>query len=131
MTEILKFKFDMLPPNHNEWDRMHWGRRTEIKEAWIYHILVQKREQLPETEWDGPCWPYAKVEVFYRVHRRRDQDNATAMLKPVLDALRRCKVIENDSYERCRLQVEQQLVTLQTAEGMEMVVQPIAPPAKK
>lgn len=108
LPDKLTFDFDILPPNANEWTRMFWAKRHNIQLGWDFSVKVQLNDQWPVSA-DPPLFERVKLDVLFTVKRRRDQDNAAAMMKPVIDALRHCAVIRNDSYKRLELEITQVL----------------------
>lgn len=93
---IYRFEFDALPPNHNDWDRMHWTKRKIFKDQW----LVYMQQFRNETAWfPEDMLPLKECGVVWRmfVGRRRDWDNCGGMLKPVLDGMKTAELVVNDS----------------------------------
>lgn len=89
--------FPVLPPNHNEWDRMHWSARQVYKNQWLSLGQAWRNEWQPGAR--GDTLPLRQCGVIWRlvVARRRDWDNVGGMLKPVLDGMRGAELIQNDS----------------------------------
>lgn len=86
--------FNVLPPNHNDWDRMHYRVRMGHKQQWFELMCAVKSE----IEWQHEL-PLKKCGVTWVLHvaRRRDWDNAPAMLKPVFDGMKAAGIVMNDS----------------------------------
>ena len=81
--------------------RMHWTRRKRYTEA--VQALVSTPRNRPE-----PFNCVVRV-VLYRAYKARpmDPDNLTACAKPVLDALVRARIIQDDSAKHIELEVQQ------------------------
>lgn len=86
MKQTIKVK--ELTPSLNKWQRMHWGKRSKIKEQWIWLIKEQKPKKHPES-----------VHITYtRVSSRKmDLDNVGGSFKAIGDALVKCGIIEDDN----------------------------------
>lgn len=91
---IYSLPFNVLPPNHNDWDRMHYRVRAGFKQQWFELMLEMKQK----ISWEHEL-PLKECEVVWVLHvaRRRDWDNAAGMLKPVLDGMKAAGIVQNDS----------------------------------
>lgn len=83
-----KIIVEELAPSLNKWQRMHWGKRSKIKEQWQWLI----KEQKPHMHDRPVSITYTRVST-----QPMDLDNTAASFKPIGDALVKCGVIEDDS----------------------------------
>lgn len=88
----------------NRWGRMHWGQRNRLRQEWEHDIwallTIDDRMRLRIA---GGTVRRMRVEVTRDVPSGRnlikDDDNLTAACKPLLDALKRLKLIHDDRRE--------------------------------
>jgi len=89
----------MSMPSLNAWSRWHWTQKREFLNGLTDAVRVLVLEKCPS------CTPLGKCEIqvvhYFRVRRRRDQDNACP--KFLLDALRRAGLIQDDNAEACAI----------------------------
>jgi Holliday junction resolvase RusA-like endonuclease len=79
-----------LPPLLNVWQRMHWAKRSKVKEAWIWLLKQQKPKIHSES---------VRI-IFTRVSTQMaDFDNIGGSFKAIGDALTKCGVIQDDNPE--------------------------------
>jgi len=72
------------PPSLNQQERMHWAKRQRVRDWWAQQAwVVWLRAGQPRFE-----RPVIQYRLYYRDNRRRDQDNAIASCKPILDGLK-------------------------------------------
>ena len=87
--------------------RIHWGQRKRMFEAWAWHVSVALNRL-----GNGPRLPEAlkrrrKVFIYQVRTRRLDRDNLWASVKPICDALKKNKLIFDDSEKWIELEVTQ------------------------
>ena len=102
------------PPSLNKMLRLHWHKRNGLFRDiyWQVHAGLHRRS-------DGPdCWrlrePFAGRVVITAERFSRgklDPDNLIGSLKPVIDGLRHCGVIEDDTAQHVRLGEIEQVYT--------------------
>lgn len=84
-------------PSLNAWSRWHWTQKRGFLNGLTDAVRLLVLEKCPS------CSPLGKCEVqivhYFRVRRRRDQDNACP--KFLLDALRHAGLIQDDNAEAC------------------------------
>lgn len=87
-------------PSLNEYLRWHWAERekygTELREPLI---LLKTAYKLPTLE-------RARIEsvICFKAKRKRDQDNYTGGLKPLIDAIKEAHIIAEDDSEVLKIQ---------------------------
>ena len=101
---MLTLRLPYLPPR--EWNpnsRTHWRARETAKILVQDEIIALVREQ----NWDHPALPMANVKLTWTFpdNRRRDPDNLVAASKPLIDALTKAGVIEDDSWQHMNLEI--------------------------
>jgi hypothetical protein len=81
--------------------RMHWAARRKYNQAW-YYLVSQAL---------GGCRPIVKdravVSISQMRKRKFDPDNLVASVKPILDALVKLEIIEDDSSKFIDLECSQ------------------------
>lgn len=77
-----------LTPGLNRWQRMHWGKRSKIKEKWQWLI----KEQNPQKHASSVNITYTRVST-----QPMDLDNVGGSFKAIGDALVKGGIIEDDS----------------------------------
>lgn len=97
----MKLEIQGVPPSLNKVLRMHWTAKTRLNNAWYYLV----REKMPEHY----LKPFVKMRcsVILTHSRAYDHDNAYGAVKPVIDALKRWKLIFDDTPEYLDLEVVQ------------------------
>jgi Holliday junction resolvase RusA-like endonuclease len=90
-------------PSLNETMRMHWAKRTELKDGMAW-ILATSGHQHPT--YGSRC---RAVITVYQKTRRFDEDNLHGACKPVIDALRATGYIYRDSPDWLDLEIRQEL----------------------
>lgn len=93
--------FPEIAPSQNEYDRWHWARKAREREAYqtVYEAeLCRKGNKCPRG--------FERVEIhavlMYPDSRRRDSDNAGAVLKKWFqDSLVHLGIIPDDTHDRC------------------------------
>lgn len=100
-------QFDQLPPSNNQLLRMHWRRRKQLLDAWIFHVKTQAQElNLPA---ERPAWRM-RVQANFLVYRLMDDDNAEARFKLIGDALVKAGLLLDDNSAALQLEVLQSKV---------------------
>lgn len=80
------FELPYLLPTLNEWERMHWASRRRYKRKLARNIgttMLITGQRFPDLS----RYPRADVRVERHSSRSPDNDNLTASVKPLLDAL--------------------------------------------
>src|SRR5690606_18584955 len=81
------------PPSLNQQERMHWAKRQRVRDWWAQQAwVVWLRAGQPRFE-----RPVIQYRLYYRTNRRRDQDNAIASCKPILDGLKGHAFVDDHS----------------------------------
>jgi hypothetical protein len=81
-------KINKLSPSLNEWQRMHWGKRSKIKKLW--HWLI--KEQKPTKHGGSVIITYTRVST-----QPMDLDGVGGSFKAIGDALVKEGIIEDDN----------------------------------
>lgn len=96
MNEVVTLVFDELPPGLNGRKgllRMHWKLRQQLNQRWYWLVLNALNGKRPDAFSETrPC----NVRATRHDCRPMDWDNFGASLKPVLDGLIKCGVLEDD-----------------------------------
>lgn len=85
--------------------RTRWLRR--INEAFLEAKAARGHSRVSIWEKPPKCRVRVTVERFGRMEHALDGDNFTGGLKPVLDALRKLELIDNDTHQAIDLQGRQ------------------------
>lgn len=108
---ILPLPPKALSPNA----RKHWTGRAEAASTYRQHAWAMTRNAMHErakveqaTSFPGPLRPLrapvlVDIIATYRIHRRRDEDNLYASVKPALDGIVDAGLIPDDSSEYLRI----------------------------
>ena len=91
-----------VPPSLNKVLRMHWATKRRLSGRWqslVWAMIPQR----------GNRWEQRKKRMVLTLHHSRlyDKDNAYGACKVVVDAMRHCGFIVNDTEEWLDLSVEQ------------------------
>jgi hypothetical protein len=80
---------------------MHWAERSRYNKGWVNEILAANRGYMTPKE--------CVCSVLITLKRKRfcDSDNAIASCKPVIDAMRKCGILYDDSPKWMELNVIQ------------------------
>jgi hypothetical protein len=91
-----------IPESPNELRRFHWRHRHRHDKMWKEEVYWASLPHRPDS-------PLAKAHITIdrRSWGRLDPDNLTSSMKPVVDALRYARVIENDTEDHIKLDVTQ------------------------
>lgn len=87
-------------PSRNESEkaaRTHWTVGARHKKQWT-EFCASQMSNIPPTEQPCTC-----TLTFYEKNYRRDNDNAIAGTKFILDALQLKNIIKNDSHKLLKL----------------------------
>lgn len=92
-----------VPPSLNKVLRMHWVVKRKLSTYWetlVWTLIPHK----------GNRWEGKKKQVLLTLHHSRfyDKDNAYGACKVVVDALKNCGFIMDDTEEWLDLNVEQE-----------------------
>lgn len=99
---MITLEIPRIPASPNEMRRFHWRHRYRHDQIWkqeIGYAVVSKRPAVP--------FPRAKVTIDRRSRGSLDPDNLVSSMKPVIDALRHSRIIENDTADHIQLTVTQ------------------------
>lgn len=80
-----------LLPNRKGQKR-HWAVEHKYRKAWHTAVRAALGTQRPPEP-----WPHSHLTLTRRSDKQPDEDNLMASWKPVIDGLRACGVIEDDS----------------------------------
>lgn len=113
--------FEMLPPNANAYARMHWRVRHETLQMWTGYAQALRAAFVITQPLDK-----FEIEATFYVHRLRDLDNLTAMLKMPIDALRHAGIIANDNPKHLvKLDADQRQIYKLQSEFLEMILREV------
>ena len=105
-SESIWFVIPRVPTSLNKMLRKHWSFRAKEQEIWNDEVFIavpiERRQQWKKLIFkeDGKPNPAVHVQVEIKVvwaKRRLDPDGLTGSLKPILDAMRKNRLIYNDS----------------------------------
>jgi len=108
-----------LPSALNQRNKWHWAKRARETKDW--RLLVRAACGLPGT---GEVQGKHRVTITMYRKRLQDPDNATASVKPVLDALVAWGWLVDDSNEYVDLTVKEEKAKVQRTE---IHWEPVAP----
>ena len=100
--------------------RIHWGERHKWNEAWREEVW-RAVAGCPQRWSLSLPWEYAIIKLTIYATHRPDDDNATAMVKPIVDSLKGL-VIKDDAAEKVRIIVETKKVEHKKEEHVEITV---------
>lgn len=89
-----------VPPSGNELRRKyrHWAAYARLREQWVDWVFAAfLGTDVYLSEMPGQTKERARVSIHVCRSRELDEDNLTAGLKPLYDALKKCGFIVNDS----------------------------------
>lgn len=91
---------DRAPMGLNRYIRIHWAQRVRERERWVEEIWAA---------FDGrpPRLGTAKVQIYVETSHPQDPDNLQGSCKPILDAMRRLGIIDDDDESSIKLDVKQ------------------------
>lgn len=96
-----------IPPSQNELHRMHFHTESKARKEWkdtVYLLAVDAKNR---SGWVAPSETVRVKALFlFPDQARRDPDNYTASLKPVLDGLVAAGVLDDDDFRHVALSVE-------------------------
>jgi hypothetical protein len=130
----LKIGLELRSPNKTLW--AHWRAKQNERQKWEKAITAALAVERNHGDWrfqDGapkPVPPAPRVRVSatrYVPHRRRfirDDDNLVFAMKPVLDALKACGLIQDDRRSCCQLETPRQVAGTSPAPWTEIVIEP-------
>lgn len=100
---VLSITIPDCPPSLNKVLRMHWANKRKLNTRWqalVWALIPHK----------GNRWEQKRKRVVLTLHHSRfyDKDNAYGACKVVVDAMRHCGFIVNDTAEWLDLSVEQE-----------------------
>lgn len=101
----MRIEIPEATPSLNKMLRRHWSVDRKLKKHWhklVWLALFEQSERITRP------FPRAKITITRHSSRMLDPDNATGSVKHVVDALRACNVITDDTPEHIELVVKQQ-----------------------
>lgn len=95
----------VIAPSSNRVLGQHWSKRHKLQKLWHREIGWA----LATAGYRQPCQPYAKARVTIdrRSRGQLDPDNLVGSCKPIIDALRSCHVLADDTPAHLELIVTQ------------------------
>lgn len=100
-----KFKCRAVPMNMSN-QRMHWAEKSKWTKAWKEEVLsalkITVTQERPELPLDHPT-----IKIIFYHCKFFDKDGSYNAAKPIVDGLKECGVIEDDSPDHINLKVEQ------------------------
>lgn len=94
----------------NQWQRLHWRDRARLKSVWEQEFMAAVAD-VPTGKrpaWLKPAQGKRRVHVTRFSRGTLDTDNLLGGLKPVLDAMTRQKLLEDDRPGLLLLEASQQ-----------------------
>lgn len=89
-----------IPPSLNKWERMHWSRRSNIKNSWEQFVWLFQRTKPIPTDCE---WVYASAEILFRRNAHRDLSNYDSTFWKIFpDVLQRAGILADDTEEYMR-----------------------------
>lgn len=89
----LHLVFDQFPASLNTKLRSHYFSQRRESKVWQLIVKNKARGKIPPS----PLLK-AKIMVIRHAHRNLDFDGLVGAMKPVVDALVRCKIIHDDNW---------------------------------
>lgn len=105
----MKATIPKIPVTNNRYLRMHWAVRKQENDSWWRWVHKQCGFGPFRTGPSKKGPRRAKVDIIVFRARRQDPDNAVASCKPLIDALKRCYWLVDDSSRWIDLQVSERL----------------------
>jgi len=96
---MIKLTIPYVPVSLNVWMRWHWAKRKKLSQQWEWDLVALK--PLPYFT------SKAKVKITLMHSRFYDKDNAYGACKVLVDAMKKQRMIVDDSAEWLELTVEQ------------------------
>ena len=100
----IKLTIPGIPPSVNKWRSMHHHQEAKEKKHWEQIVWAEVHRQKIK-----PPQPLSKAVVRYRYYfsskRRHDPDNYAG--KWIMDGLVKSGVLEDDSFDHVKLEIEQ------------------------
>ena len=100
MIELL---IDEATPSLNQMLRRHWSVDAKLKKRWRQLVMVAACGKMPKA-----AMTRARITITRLSPRMLDSDNATGGTKHLIDGLRWCGVIADDTPEHVELIVKQE-----------------------
>lgn len=91
MKYHLEFTLDGLPPTLNRLNSMHYMAKARLNRDLRDAVMWEVGSHIPKKPLKR-----AKIKITRYSSTEPDGDNMTGGYKPIIDALRKCRVIEND-----------------------------------
>lgn len=101
----IRFTLPRATPSLNAQNSKSWRARHRDQKDWDWLVRAETARLVMQTRWE----PMGRVGVaITRFGKRRlDRDNLWAGVKPLVDALRHCQLIQDDTDTDIDLTVEQ------------------------
>ena len=104
----IEFTIPRVPLSPNRMLTMHWAERGRENKAWQAEMLAAldpgKRTVIRMCAQDGKM----KVSIRIYVVRKLDPDNLVGAVKPILDGMRACRYLKDDTEEHVSLEIQQE-----------------------
>ena len=99
--DSLEITISPPPPSPNKMLRLHYFQRNEVTQGIYSQVLVAIREMTLKQ----PVFGSSRVVIEAHRHspRKLDPDNFIGSLKPVIDGLRHCGAITDDTEKYVRI----------------------------
>lgn len=100
---MIRLTLSSVPPSLNKYLRMHWAVKRQLRTNYQWELttaFMATKDAIPEG---------VKIHVIITIYHPRlfDPDNLYGACKPLIDAMRDCHFIKQDSPKWLRLKVEQ------------------------
>ncbi len=101
----IRFTLPRVTKSLNIWQRMSWRARQREQRDWDWLVRAETAALTAQTHWE----PRGRIAVSIERHgpRRLDTDNLWASVKPLVDALKHCGLIQDDTDTAIDLTVTQ------------------------
>jgi len=86
----MRLEIPKVPPSLNTYKDLHWSARGKLQRIWDMEVIAGKSRR-----WKAPSKACVRIIYHFQTVRKRDKDNYTPKL--ILDALKHCGVIIDDS----------------------------------
>lgn len=105
---MLRLEITGATPSGNTLLRMHWSKRSKLNKYWRHQVWERLVLELrPWIHREPGC--KMRVTITRIATRTLDKDNLYAGVKPLVDALKHNRLIDDDSPEHVELEVLQEI----------------------
>jgi Holliday junction resolvase RusA-like endonuclease len=87
-----------LPPSPNEMRRAHYHARSDEAATWRNAARFYGLDAANKAKWVPPLRVTVEITAICKTHQRRDPDNFTASIKPILDGMVDAGCLMDDSF---------------------------------